>query len=95
MTRLTSSYCLLQLEHFRDRWCDQCPGSLGLVRFRSAQLCLHMVSLSGVERKGADIRPAVFTIDTYGRRALNLFFFPQMAWSLFVAGKSHPLPTAH
>jgi len=31
-------------------------------------------------------RPAVFTIDTYGRRTLNLFFFPLMAISLFAAG---------
>ena len=31
-------------------------------------------------------RPAIFTIDTFGRRALNLFFFPNMAWSLLAAG---------
>lgn len=30
--------------------------------------------------------PAIFTIDTYGRRTLLLFTFPQMAWSLLAAG---------
>jgi MFS family permease len=30
--------------------------------------------------------PAVRTIDTYGRRTLLLFTFPQMAWTLLVAG---------
>lgn len=30
--------------------------------------------------------PAVFTIDTFGRRSLLLFTFPQMAWTLLAAG---------
>ncbi|RQM08062.1 hypothetical protein DH86_00001405 [Scytalidium sp. 3C] len=30
--------------------------------------------------------PAVWTIDTFGRRALLLFTFPNMAWSLLTAG---------
>jgi hypothetical protein len=30
--------------------------------------------------------PAVFTIDTFGRRSLNLLFFPLMALSLLAAG---------
>lgn len=30
--------------------------------------------------------PAIFTIDTFGRRSLLLFTFPNMAWSLVVAG---------
>ncbi|ESZ94219.1 putative galactose-proton symport [Sclerotinia borealis F-4128] len=30
--------------------------------------------------------PAIWTIDTFGRRSLLLFTFPQMAWSLLVAG---------
>ena len=30
--------------------------------------------------------PAVRTIDTYGRRTLLLFTFPQMAWTLLAAG---------
>ncbi|VDB95914.1 unnamed protein product [Peniophora sp. CBMAI 1063] len=30
--------------------------------------------------------PAIFTIDTFGRRTLLLFTFPQMAWSLLAAG---------
>ncbi|MCJ1364975.1 hypothetical protein MMC16_004093 [Acarospora aff. strigata] len=30
--------------------------------------------------------PAVWTIDTYGRRTLLLFTFPQMAWTLLAAG---------
>jgi hypothetical protein len=34
----------------------------------------------------ADSRPAVFTIDTFGRRGLNLTMFPNMAWALFAAG---------
>nr|XP_018261237.1 uncharacterized protein I303_05673 [Kwoniella dejecticola CBS 10117]OBR83395.1 hypothetical protein I303_05673 [Kwoniella dejecticola CBS 10117] len=31
--------------------------------------------------------PAIFTIDTFGRRTLNLFFFPLMAVSLLAAGE--------
>jgi sugar porter (SP) family MFS transporter len=30
--------------------------------------------------------PAIWTIDTFGRRALLLFTFPNMAWSLLAAG---------
>jgi MFS family permease len=30
--------------------------------------------------------PAIWTIDTYGRRTLLLFTFPNMAWSLLTAG---------
>ncbi|KAI9815444.1 MAG: hypothetical protein M1827_002578 [Pycnora praestabilis] len=30
--------------------------------------------------------PALFTIDSYGRRTLLLFTFPQMAWTLLAAG---------
>ncbi|PKY08346.1 galactose-proton symport [Aspergillus campestris IBT 28561] len=36
--------------------------------------------------------PAIFTIDTYGRRALLLFTFPQMAWTLLAAGFSFYIP---
>ncbi|MCJ1411395.1 hypothetical protein MMC19_005484 [Ptychographa xylographoides] len=42
--------------------------------------------------------PAVWTIDTYGRRALLLFTFPQMAWTLLAAGFCFYIPsdsTAH
>jgi len=36
--------------------------------------------------------PALFTIDTYGRRTLLLFTFPNMAWSLLVAGAGFLIP---
>ena len=36
--------------------------------------------------------PAFFTIDTYGRRTLLLFTFPNMAWSLLAAGFSFYIP---
>lgn len=36
--------------------------------------------------------PAVFTIDTFGRRALLLFTFPNMCWTLLVAGLGTLLP---
>jgi len=42
--------------------------------------------------------PAIFTIDTYGRRSLLLFTFPQMAWTLLAAGFCFYIPkdsTAH
>ena len=42
--------------------------------------------------------PAVWTIDTYGRRALLLFTFPNMAWTLLAAGLCFIIPqqlTAH
>ena len=35
--------------------------------------------------------PAVWTIDTFGRRALLLFTFPNMAWCLLAAGKLNPI----
>lgn len=37
--------------------------------------------------------PAVWTIDTWGRRALLLFTFPQMAWTLLAAGFCFWIPT--
>ncbi|KAF8528490.1 hypothetical protein BU17DRAFT_73513 [Hysterangium stoloniferum] len=39
--------------------------------------------------------PAVRTIDTYGRRTLLLFTFPQMAWTLLAAGFSFYIPTSN
>ena len=36
--------------------------------------------------------PAFFTIDTFGRRSLLLFTFPNMAWSLLVAGLCFLIP---
>ncbi|OKL63218.1 hypothetical protein UA08_01311 [Talaromyces atroroseus] len=36
--------------------------------------------------------PAIFTIDTYGRRALLLFTFPNMTWTLLTAGLCFLLP---
>lgn len=36
--------------------------------------------------------PALYTIDTYGRRTLLLFTFPQMAWTLLAAGLCYLIP---
>lgn len=36
--------------------------------------------------------PAVWTIDTFGRRGLLLFTFPNMFWSLLVAGMCYYIP---
>lgn len=36
--------------------------------------------------------PAVWTIDTWGRRSLLLFTFPQMAWTLLAAGFCFKIP---
>lgn len=38
--------------------------------------------------------PAVRTIDTFGRRSLLLFTFPQMAWTLLAAGFSFYIPSS-
>ena len=38
--------------------------------------------------------PAVWTIDTFGRRSLLLFTFPNMAWTLLVAGFCNFIPSA-
>lgn len=38
--------------------------------------------------------PAVWTIDTYGRRALLLFTFPNMCWTLLAAGFSFWIPSS-
>ncbi|KAL4795583.1 hypothetical protein BDV19DRAFT_167127 [Aspergillus venezuelensis] len=37
--------------------------------------------------------PAVWTIDTFGRRSLLIFTFPQMAWTLLAAGFSFYIPS--
>lgn len=37
--------------------------------------------------------PALWTIDTYGRRTLLLFTFPQMAWTLLAAGLCFLIPS--
>ena len=36
--------------------------------------------------------PAVWTIDTYGRRSLLIFTFPQMAWTLLAAAFAFFIP---
>lgn len=36
--------------------------------------------------------PAIWTIDTFGRRSLLLFTFPQMAWTLLAAGLCFLIP---
>ena len=36
--------------------------------------------------------PAIWTIDTFGRRSLLLFTFPQMAWTLLAAGLCNFIP---
>src|SRR5690554_5750919 len=36
--------------------------------------------------------PAVWTIDTFGRRGLLLFTFPNMSWTLFAAGMAYFIP---
>jgi hypothetical protein len=36
--------------------------------------------------------PAIWTIDTFGRRNLLLFTFPNMAWCLIVAGGCFLMP---
>ncbi|KAF8503867.1 hypothetical protein JB92DRAFT_3084245 [Gautieria morchelliformis] len=38
--------------------------------------------------------PAIRTIDTYGRRSLLLFTFPNMAWTLLAAGFSFYIPSS-
>jgi sugar porter (SP) family MFS transporter len=39
--------------------------------------------------------PAVWTIDTFGRRNLLLFTFPNMCWTLLAAGFSFKIPTTN
>ena len=39
--------------------------------------------------------PAVRTIDTFGRRALLLFTFPHMAWTLLAAAFSFYIPVSN
>jgi len=38
--------------------------------------------------------PAVWTIDTFGRRGLLLFTFPNMCWSLLAAGMCYYIPSS-
>jgi MFS family permease len=38
--------------------------------------------------------PAIWTIDTFGRRGLLLFTFPNMAWTLLAAGMCFFIPTS-
>ncbi|KAJ4402450.1 hypothetical protein N0V91_007164 [Didymella pomorum] len=39
--------------------------------------------------------PAIWTIDTFGRRSLLLFTFPQMAWSLLATGLCFLIPKSN
>lgn len=39
--------------------------------------------------------PAIWTIDTFGRRTLLLFTFPQMAWTLLAAGLCFLIPQSN
>ncbi|KAF3033508.1 hypothetical protein E8E12_004804 [Didymella heteroderae] len=39
--------------------------------------------------------PAIWTIDTFGRRSLLLFTFPQMAWSLLATGLCFLIPRSN
>ena len=39
--------------------------------------------------------PAMYTIDTFGRRNLLLFTFPNMAWTLLAAGFCFYIPTSN
>ncbi|OCK80664.1 MFS transporter [Lepidopterella palustris CBS 459.81] len=38
--------------------------------------------------------PAIWTIDTFGRRSLLLFTFPQMCWTLLAAGLCYLIPNS-
>ena len=38
--------------------------------------------------------PAIWTIDTFGRRGLLLFTFPNMAWTLLAAGMAYYIPSS-
>ncbi|EXJ92159.1 hypothetical protein A1O3_00709 [Capronia epimyces CBS 606.96] len=38
--------------------------------------------------------PAIWTIDTFGRRSLLLFTFPNMAWTLLAAGLCYLIPSS-
>ena len=40
-------------------------------------------------------RPAIWTIDTFGRRTLLLFTFPNMAWTLLAAGFCFYIPESN
>lgn len=60
----------------------------GAVNFAFAWLVLR----TDVTKVADSIRPAVWTIDTFGRRALLLFTFPNMAWSLLAAGFCFYIP---
>jgi len=64
---------------------SRCSVALQALISRPPELCLHLVRMSSDAQ--SDSRPAVFTIDTFGRRGLNLTMFPNMAWALFAAGK--------
>jgi MFS family permease len=39
--------------------------------------------------------PAIWTIDTFGRRALLLFTFPNMAWSILAVGLFSLIPSSN
>ncbi|KAH8599210.1 putative polyol transporter 5 [Bisporella sp. PMI_857] len=39
--------------------------------------------------------PAIWTIDTFGRRGLLLFTFPNMGWTLLAAGMSYYIPESN
>ena len=78
-----------------------CSGVVNIIAFYSSSIFLD-AGASVTESLGASLGfgivnfvfawPAVWTIDTFGRRGLLLFTFPQMFWTLLVAGMCFFIP---
>lgn len=64
----------------------------GLVNFMWVQKIFHITVKLTIWISFA--WPAVRTIDTFGRRSLLLFTFPQMAWTLLAAGFCFYIPSS-
>lgn len=68
-----------------------CPGALGLSTLCKLRRSLHS-SLAVTDTMVRFAWPAVRSIDYFGRRALLLFTFPHMAWTLLASGFCFYIP---
>lgn len=99
MTVRYQHHCILLFNHIQTGWrkrkeCSYCQFWLWTREFH---LCLGKWRGIGLPLcdKSTDFRkPAVWTIDTFGRRSLLLFTFPNMAWTLLAAGFCFYIPTS-
>ncbi|KAL9635848.1 MAG: hypothetical protein Q9164_003211, partial [Protoblastenia rupestris] len=77
----------------RARYFTRFTQLFTIARIRRATLATFVVMIAQQMCGSAFAWPAVRTIDTFGRRALLLFTFPHMAWTLLATAMCFYIPT--